>query len=142
MAVANELTMDARTRAELKRADPWEVRGAYAWVERLRALDSLKDVDQSRLMALAPLIAEVREDTGTTLGSGLRKAGVSEARVRRLLASESGEDIRAQLARMVRVMGRSAGVVDLVATAIYWGDRKRRQIAQEYFGATGEVEDA
>ena len=82
-------------------------------------------------MAMTPLVAEVREDSGKPLGVALQ--GTSEARVRRLLASER-EDIVDQLARAVRLIKRSVSVGDLVATAIFWGDQRRRKIARDYFG--------
>jgi hypothetical protein len=123
--------MDARTRALLRRTDPWEVRGAYEWVRRVKATPGLSEVEDAQLMKIAPLVAEVREDSPKPLGAALRD--VSEARVRRLLASER-DDIVEQLARIVRLLHRRVNVEDLTATAIFWGERRRRKIAREYFG--------
>ena len=125
------LVMDARTRAELRRTDPWEVRGAYSWVKAIKTLPEFATVDDARLMAVAPLAARVREDSGKALGVALR--GVSEARVRRLLASDR-EDIQDQLMKAVALVRRSVGVADLVSTAVFWGEQRRRQLAREYFG--------
>lgn len=124
------LVMDARTRAELRRSDPWEVRGAYLWVKEIKTLPDFATVEESRLMAVAPLVAEVRDDSGKRLGVALR--GVSQARVRRLLASDR-EDILDQLAKAVRLVRRSVSIADLAAAAIFWGDQRRRQIARDYF---------
>ena len=135
-AASDLLLMDNKTRALLKRTDPWEVRGAYEWVRRAKSRANLSSVDDARLMALAPMVAEVREDTDQPLGKSLKSGGVSELRVRRLLASESGDDVHEQLTRMIRILRRSIGVADLVETAIFWGDRRRRQIARDYFGQT------
>lgn len=126
-----DLVMDARTRAELRRTDPWEVRGAYRWVSSAKSLSALESVSEAQLMRVTPLVALVRDDTGKPLGKALR--GVSEARVRRLLASDR-EDILDQLAKAVRLVNRAVGVVDLVETAVYWGEHQRRKIARDYFG--------
>ena len=126
-----DLILDSRTRAQLRRLDPWEVRGAYRWVQDAKQSPDLAGVEDARLMALTPLVAEVREDSGKPLGVALR--GVNENRIRRLLASDR-EDIVEQLARAVRLAKRSVGVADLVATAVFWGDQRRRQIAADYFG--------
>ena len=126
-----DLTLDSRTRAQLRRLDPWEVRGAYQWVRNAKQLPELASVEDARLMALTPLVAEVRDDSGKPLGVALK--GVNEHRIRRLLSSDR-EDIVEQLAKAVRLAKRSVGVVDLVATAVFWGDERRRQIAADYFG--------
>ena len=125
------LVMDAKTRAELRRLDPWEVQGAYRWVRDIKALPEFATVADAQLMAVAPLVAEVREDSGKPLGVALR--GITEGRIRRLLASDR-EDILDQLAKAVRLAKRSVGVADLVTTAVFWGEHRRRQLAQRYFG--------
>lgn len=132
------LVMDSKTRAELRRSDPWEVRGAYLWVEQAKAHPSLSMISEGQLMAVTPLIAQVREDTGKALGVALRS--VSEPRVRRILASDR-EDIQDQLSKAVRLLKRSVGVIDLTETAVFWGERRRRQLAMEYFSVKVE-EDA
>jgi hypothetical protein len=132
MASEQGLLMDARTRAQLRRTDPWEVRGAYAWVQRVKgACPELADVADASLMRIAPLVAEVRDVTSDPLGVALKP--IKEARIRRLLATER-EDINNQLARIVRLLGRKVNVQDLVATAIFWGEYRRHQIARDYFG--------
>ncbi|NDD12085.1 MAG: hypothetical protein EB072_05405 [Betaproteobacteria bacterium] len=129
------LVMDSKTRAELSRTDPWEVRGAYVWVEKAKAHPSLSTVADAQLMAVTPLIAQIREDSGKPLGVALRT--VSEARVRRILASDR-QDIQDQLSKAVRLLRRSVGVIDLTETAIFWGERRRRQLAMEYFSVKVE----
>ena len=129
------LVMDSKTRAELSRTDPWEVRGAYVWVEKAKAYPSLSTVADAQLMAVTPLIAQIREDSGKPLGVALRT--VSEARVRRILASDR-QDIQDQLSKAVRLLRRSVGVIDLTETAIFWGERRRRQLAMEYFSVKVE----
>jgi hypothetical protein len=111
--------------------DPFEVPAAYTWARHLAASPEFGGVDEMRLVSLAPLAAEVREDTGKPLGEALR-AALSERRARRLLAAER-EDIVAQLARAVRVAQRRVGVADLIATALFWGDQRRRRLAIQFF---------
>jgi CRISPR type I-E-associated protein CasB/Cse2 len=132
-----ELLLDSRTRAQLRRTDPWEVRGAYEWARRAGSLPTFADVSEARLMALAPLASEVRESSAQRLGVALR--GVSEHRVRRLLASDR-DDIVDQLRIAVRLLDRKVNVPDLIATALYWGDARRRRVARDYFALEDEGE--
>jgi len=55
------LLMDARTRAELRRSDPWEVRGAYQWVKAVKGLRdfSLIVAAQASSFASGPLLRRV-----------------------------------------------------------------------------------
>jgi len=133
MSAGDDLMMDTRTRAQLRRTDPWEVRGAYAWVQRVRSsCPEFADVADGALMRVAPLIAEVREASPESLGVALR--GVNEARVRRLLATDR-EGIQDQLSKIVRLLRRKVNVRELVETYVFWGEHRRRQIARDYFGA-------
>jgi len=132
---ADWLVLDTKSRAQLRRNDPWEVRGAYTWVGRVKQAGSFDSVDDARLMRLAPLVAEVRENDRDVLGVALAAAGISELRVRRLLASSAGEDVEEQLARVVRLLKRKVNIEDLLKTAIFWGDVKRRELARQYFEA-------
>jgi CRISPR type I-E-associated protein CasB/Cse2 len=131
------LLMNARTRAKLRRTDPYEVREAYEWVRLAKGRKSLAQANESALMASTPLVAEVRQDSKQTLGEALR--GVNERRVRRLLAADR-EEILDQLRKAVRLIGRSVNIEDLVATAVYWGEQRRRSLAREYF-KQGDAED-
>ncbi len=129
------LVLDTKSRAQLRRNDPWEVRGAYTWVGRVKQSSAFDSVDDARLMRLAPLVAEVRENDDDSIGAALAGAGISELRVRRLLASSAGEDVEEQLARVVRLLKRKVNIEDLLKTAIFWGDVKRRELARQYFEA-------
>lgn len=133
------LLMDTKTRAQLKRIDPWEVRGAYSWVQQAKSLQTFEKVTEAQLMSLAPLASQVRSESDKSLGQSLRSRGVSEARVRRLLASDR-TDITDQLIKVVRLLDREVNVIDLVSTAVFWGDHRRRDIARDYFG--GDAADA
>ena len=137
------LLLDSRSRAMLRRTDPFEVREAYVWAGRVAGHPRFqgKQVSQSRLIEFAPVAALVREETGDTLGTSLRRARVNERHVRRLLASNRA-DVDEQLAKIVRLVGKKANIAELVATSIFWGDRTVRAIAMDYFGSDEQVGEA
>jgi len=120
----------------LRRTDPFEVRQAYAWAAQVAKHPKFngKQINQSRLIAFAPVVALVRAETEHGLGKSLRLAKVNERHVRRLLSADRA-DIDEQLAKIVRLLGKKANVADLVATSIFWGERTIRTIAMDYFGA-------
>lgn len=128
---SNGLLMDTRTRAQLKRTDPWEVRGAYEWVRRVKSRPAFAGINEAVLMGLAPVIAEVRAERSGSFGKALRGAA-SEIRMRRFLACDRDE-LNEQLGRMIRLLKREVPIEDIVATAVFWGDARRRQLAQDYF---------
>lgn len=129
------LLLDDKTRAQLKRTEPWEVRGAYQWAEIASQNPALQSARKEQLMQVVPLVALIVEETNSKLGESLRNAKVSEARVRRLLASDR-DDIQDQLRTILRILKRKANIADLAATAIFWGDHQRRKIAAEYFSTS------
>jgi len=115
--------------------------GAYVDARFARALD------------LARVLAHVTEDGG---GSPMREVGwptfpgsrregemdrgprLSEARFRRLMQSEGGEDLVAQFTRLIALMGGRANVAAL-SDAFRWWDhpdgRTKQRWAFEYFNA-------
>ena len=125
------LVMDGRTRALLKRNDPWEVRGAYEWVRRVKSLPAFSGVSDSILMNLTPVIAQVRADRAGSLGKVLRRT-VSEIRMRRFLACQR-EDVAEHIGRLVQLLGRQVPIEDVIATVVFWGDARRRKLARDYF---------
>jgi CRISPR type I-E-associated protein CasB/Cse2 len=127
---AGTLLMGARARAKLRRTDPYEVREAYEWIRLAKTRNSLAQANDGVLMLATTLVAEVRVDSDRSLGEALR--GVNERRVRRLLAADRDEIVD-QLRKAVRLIGRSVNIEDLVATAVYWGEQRRRSLAREYF---------
>ena len=135
---SSSLLLDGRVRAQVRRTDPYEVKGAYIWARRASSHPLLQGLDEKRLVALSPLAALVREEISQTLGQAMKHAGVNERHVRRLLAAERG-DINEQLEKMVRLLGRKVNIADLVATSIYWGEKTARRVAIDYFGIEDEV---
>jgi hypothetical protein len=129
------LLLDSRSRALLRRTDPYEVREAYVWAARVAAHPMFKDkaIDTNRFVALAPLAALVREETDLPLGKSLKRAGINERHVRRLLSADR-EGINEQLEKMLRLLKKKADIADLVAVSLYWGDRTVRRIAMDFFG--------
>lgn len=134
-ASLSRLLLDGKARALLRRTDPFEVRQAYVWATQVAKYPYFngKQINPSRLIALAPVVALVREETEHSLGKSLRLAKVNERHVRRLLAADRDE-IDEQLAKIVRLLGKKVNIADLVATSIFWGDRTIRTIAMDFFG--------
>lgn len=128
------LLFEGAARAALLRKDPFEVREVYEWADRVIALPALRELDdiRNRVIRLAPVIALIREDSGNRLAKDLADAKVSENRVRRLLESDR-DDIDEQIKRMIRVMKGRAGVVSVLLTSLVWGEKMRRNVAQDYF---------
>lgn len=128
------LLLDSYSATLLQYRNPWEVRGVYAWVGRLREYEQFAGLEDSQLMAAASVVAEIREDINGTLGHAI--AGVPEARLRRLLVCQRGEELSTHLSRLLRMVRGRAPVADTIETVAYWGDVRRRKIAQDYFSAT------
>lgn len=137
---SSRLLFDNRARALLRRTDPFEVQQAYLWAAQVAKHPKFlgKQINPSRLIALAPVVALVREEAQHGLGKSLRLAKVNERHVRRLLAADRA-DIDDQLAKIVRLLGKKVNIADLVATSIFWGDRTIRTIAMDYFGSDDGV---
>jgi hypothetical protein len=129
------LMFSARARAMLRRTDPFEVKESYVWARQVSKQLGLSEnqAEQTRLVKFSPVAALIREDSPLSLGKALKRANIGERHVRRLLASDRS-DVDEQLARMVRLLGRKANVVDLTATSIFWGEKRIRAIAMDYFG--------
>lgn len=138
----SNLLIDAKVRAQLRRTDPFEVPGAYAWAKRVRASEHLKDVEEFRLVRdVASVAAHVRKESEDTLGRRMRRAGISEKSVRRMLESDR-DDIADQLTRVIHLVGGEANIEDLVRVLIYWGPNMRRRVAIDYFGSTDSDDQA
>lgn len=127
------LLLDSRSRALIRRTDPSEVRGAYEWARRASGHPALRGIPETSLVALAQLAALVREEADLPIGKAMKKAGINERHVRRLLAS-TRDDIDDQLKKMIRLLKRKADVADVVATSYYWREKTRRRVAMDYFG--------
>lgn len=113
-----------------------------------------------RSLDLARVLAHVTEDTlvhpmrevGWPAFPGTRREGdmergpkLSEARFRRLLQSENGEDLVAQFTRLIALTGGKASVVAL-SDAFRWWDhpdgRTKQRWAIEYFNAGAAMRPA
>jgi hypothetical protein len=137
------LLFDSTARSKLRRTDPFEVREAYVWATRVANHPMFKgtQLNQTRLVQFAPIAALVREESSLTLGKSLKCANIGERHVRRLLAADRA-DVDEQLAKVVRLLGKKANIADLIATSIFWGERRIRSIAMDYFGIDdGDAED-
>lgn len=122
-------------RAALRRGvDPWEVRGFY------ELLKQFPDYPPRFVALAAPLIAELREQSDQSIGRLCSDGKLSERRLRRLLEARDRQDLVHQLRTVVRILGRRANPVELVKTVRFWGESRRRQIAQDYFGGSDDVD--
>jgi len=129
----SSLLLDNRSRALIRRTDPFEVRGAYEWARKASSHPRLCGLIEAKLVELAPLAALVREEVSQPIGRAMKMANINECHVRRLLAS-TREDINDQLEKIIRLLKRKADIADIVATAAYWGEKMSRQVAMDYFG--------
>ena len=116
-------------RAALKRGtDPWEVRGFYDLQRRYPAIHPFG------LAQAAPVLALIRERSDRKLGA-LCHGALREARFRRLLQSRDRDDLAHQLAAVVRILRGHCNPDEIVNTIAYWGDKTRRDLAQDYYGS-------
>jgi CRISPR type I-E-associated protein CasB/Cse2 len=158
---------DPAVRARLRRCrNTNEVLAIPAGVLLPRMLGDLpRDGDRlgqrfGRALDLARVLAHVTEDAGLhpmrevgwPMFPGARREGevergpkLGEARFRRLLQSESGEDLVAQFTRLIALMGGHASVAAL-SDAFRWWDhpdgRTKQRWAFEYFNAGAAVRPA
>lgn len=139
------LIQNAGVRARLRREDPFAVGYAYEWVKIAMNIASFQGRENllPRLIALLPLVALVREESGNTFGADLRQAKVSEQRLKRFLNS-SREDIEAQTERMLRLLGGKVNIPSMLEMLIFWGEAQRRKVAMDYYltADDGDNEDA
>jgi hypothetical protein len=124
------IILDQKSRAQLRRYEPEEVPGAHVWAKAVQK--EFPGIPYPRLLAVTPVISNIRDKSSEPLGKLLKRAGVTERRVRRLLASDR-EDIAAQLTRVIRQIGGMADPLNIARIQLFWGDREARQIAMDYF---------
>lgn len=144
VALLNRLDDDRGARAELRRCHTTtEVMLTPTYHEFRRELvQAGYDVFSPRLAALVGVLAHVashddQERVGAQLAHGKRggNASVSGLRFRRLLASQEPDDLYRSWLRAVRLVDGRVNVADLANRFAYWGDRARRELAQEYYDA-------
>lgn len=139
------LLMDSKTRAQLRRTDPFEVPGVYAWVKKVKQGRGLAEIEDARIIgAAASIAALVRTECTDKMGVRLHAARVSKHHVSRLLASDR-DDLGAQMEKVIRLVSRQINIEDLVSNIIYWGPSVRRRIAMDYYSQKeddGEAETA
>lgn len=124
-------------RAELRRAHtPLEL-AVSSGFHSLRRL--MPEIDPLRLGQIARVLAFVSNHDSKSLGKALRPV-MSEARLRRLVESDR-EPLPSQLIGAVRLLRGSANVIELAETIYWWGERRARQLAYDYFGSIKEIED-
>ncbi len=148
---------DTAGAAQLRRcATPEEALTIEAAIDLLRRLkragyELRGDESVRRVGALAVALAWVREDVGKPLmqvaGLDGPNAVASEAklkpgRFRRLLQSKDATELQRGLVRLVRLLKRAASVRDLAATILFWGDRRKRSLAFDYYAVSSAKPEA
>jgi len=100
----------------------------------------------SRVLCITPLLAHVKCDGGVDEGRGKMLAKqmaepkslggesvLSELRFRRFLECQTREDLFPQLRRIIHLLDSKVDIYDLADTVYFWGDRKKRELARQYY---------
>jgi CRISPR system Cascade subunit CasB len=121
-------------------ATPAEVVFVPAFHRLLRGLDEAGiSVIPERLAVIAAVIAHVEKhlsamDFASQLASGTaEKTALSSLRFRRLLAVDKPDELLIYLVRTVRLLDRTANVVDLARSIRFWSDDVRKRWAFRYY---------
>ncbi|MBM3518221.1 MAG: type I-E CRISPR-associated protein Cse2/CasB [Alphaproteobacteria bacterium] len=95
-----------------------------------------------RIGIAAIVLAHIRqhapgERVARQIGSHGKKepSDVSEARFRRLLRTETNEELLRAMVRLVKKISGRTNVADLSDSIVFWGDRVRQRWAFDYFDA-------
>lgn len=137
----SQLQDDRAARAELRRCRTTsDVRftPAYHRLRRAMAAAGLRPFEP-RLAAAAALLAHATENDasarpGQQLGRAEgERAFMSGLRFRRLVASVEPDELMRGWIRAARLLGGRINVGEATRMLVYWGDRTRRELAQDYY---------
>lgn len=130
-------------RAELRRCkgiDEVLLTEAYHRLRRQLTATGFTPKSEDQLGAVTGLLAHVDENTeGSGIASRMaggtseNEAPLSGLRFRKLLKTESREDLYRPLMRAVRLLDRQADVAALASDIFYWGTSVRKRWAREYY---------
>lgn len=133
-------------RAALRRAaELAEVIFLPSYHQLFTELRKIGYVDRLRLAAVAGLLAHVEKDDPSSkfaarmgTASGKEKAALSGLRFRRLLRHGDVQELYPALIRVIRLLDRTANVIDLADSVLAWGDgwrgdRVRQDWAFDYY---------
>ncbi len=137
----NELESDKGGRAELRRAhNPTEVVFLPAYHRLYGKCDS-DNINKEALACVAGLCAHVKENReGKFAGQmaeckpGSKNFKISSLRFRRLLAINDREELYLSMIRIIRQLGGTVSVVDLVKTVYWWNEKTKKELAYAYYG--------
>lgn len=133
-------------RAALRRAAT--VDGVALLPSFIDLLRKCEDAGLSRSRAdavavIAGLLAHVKTVPGSESGRSVGMAGLlaeggdgpvmHELRFRRLLAAQSPNELYTHLRRAMQLLGGRANLTDLADSVLFWGDRRRREWAFDYY---------
>ena len=100
----------------------------------------------NRILCVSPLRANVKYSGGEDFGKGKMLAKqmaepkssggesvLSELRFMRFLECESRDDLFPQLRRIINLLDNKVDIYDLADMVYFWGDRKKRDLARQYY---------
>ncbi len=101
-----------------------------------------------RVAALAAILGHVSEDDARPLARALGNsrfgaddATLSEARFRRLIATDEINDLQLEMTRLVALAGGAVSVSDLAWSVLFWNDKTRARWASLYYAAIAQETD-
>jgi CRISPR system Cascade subunit CasB len=138
------LKEDRGSRAQLRRCrDLTEIFFFPAFHELVRKLRSKGHSNRDRAAAIAGVLAHVKENrrdieggksfAGEMAEPKQARALVSGLRFRRLLQKGGCEELFVPLIRIVHLMDGAVNVPDLAESIYYWGPKRRRDWACDYY---------
>jgi CRISPR system Cascade subunit CasB len=101
-----------------------------------RLTNQFGDLNTDRVAAIVGLMSHVRnDDAGTSPAQSFSfgdKPAVSPLRFRRLLESQSVDELYPALRRALPLVGWKIGIRELARDVYFWGDRTRKSWAYSY----------
>lgn len=127
--------------ARLRRAAPLAVLCEPAVIQLASAL-GLRPAQADRLVMVATLLAEIRENSAETLAKRLGGAepALSSLRFQRLLRAE-GEELTDHLRRAITMAERRCNVAALATDLLHW-EAARSRWCFHYFGADAPAKES
>lgn len=130
-------------RAELRRSkNLQQIRFCKAYYRLLHDLNEYNPI-HNRLALVTGVLSHVDEDSPIlTLGvqmAMLKKAessdspAVSEIRFRKIITITDLDDLFIAMIRTVRMLGNQCNLADLANILYFWGDRTKKQLAEDYY---------
>lgn len=128
----NSLNEDSGGRAQLRRAhNPTEVVFLPVYHRLYAKLEALNP-NKEALACVAGLCAHVKENQKDEFAEQMA-GNISSLRFRKLLAINDREDLYHMMIRVIRQLGGTVNVVDLVKTVYWWNEETKKELAYTYY---------